>query len=226
MARCKSCSAPLPANSNRCDYCGIRNDVDLHGKHDFSINSQQSERNCPECNQPLQTIALMFEKAFEIERCSTCYGLFFDPGEIEILLQNTVSGVFDINRQQLSNINKDRYQQQQKFKYVKCPVCQVLMNRVNFGRRSGVIIDQCRKHGVWLNNGEITHLMEWKKAGGQLLHEKHIDTNQEKKRQRYPVSPNAGKPNKLSRPELFREQETDDLIDTVASVIFKLFDNT
>ena len=26
-------------------------------------------------------------------------------------------------------------------------------------------------HGIWLDNGELTHLMEWKKAGGQLLHE-------------------------------------------------------
>ena len=45
------------------------------------------------------------------------------------------------------------------------------MNRVNFGQRSAVVVDQCLIHGVWLDNSELTHLMEWKKAGGQLLHQ-------------------------------------------------------
>jgi Zn-finger nucleic acid-binding protein len=40
------------------------------------------------------------------------------------------------------------------------------MSRVNFGYRSGVVIDRCTNHGIWLDSGEITHLMEWKKAGG------------------------------------------------------------
>lgn len=37
--------------------------------------------------------------------------------------------------------------------------------------RSGVVVDRCRVHGIWLNSGEITHLMEWKKAGGQILND-------------------------------------------------------
>lgn len=47
----------------------------------------------------------------------------------------------------------------------------MMMRRMSFAYRSGVIIDQCSQHGIWLDNGEMTHLMEWKKAGGQLLHQ-------------------------------------------------------
>jgi Zn-finger nucleic acid-binding protein len=47
------------------------------------------------------------------------------------------------------------------------------MSRHVFGYRSGVVIDQCKGHGVWLDSGEVTHLLEWKKAGGQLLQDKH-----------------------------------------------------
>ena len=43
------------------------------------------------------------------------------------------------------------------------------MNRVNYGVKSGVIIDRCKNHGVWLDGGELRHLMEWMKMGGKLL---------------------------------------------------------
>ena len=34
------------------------------------------------------------------------------------------------------------------------------MNRVNYGSRSGVITDQCGKHGTWLESGELRSLLE------------------------------------------------------------------
>ncbi len=58
-----------------------------------------------------------------------------------------------------------------KVVYLKCPVCSNFMNRVSFGSKSGVVVDRCKEHGIWLNAGELRHLFEWKKAGGQLLHE-------------------------------------------------------
>ncbi len=218
MARCLSCSAPLPANTNLCSYCKVRNDVDLHGKHHFSISSKHSKRICPHCQIPLQTIKLKLQENFYIERCKSCFGLFFDPGEIETLLQSSVSNVFEINVKLLKNINKDRYQKKKQFSYIKCPVCRVLMNRVNFAHRSGVIIDRCKNHGIWLNNGEITHLMEWKKAGGQLLQEKNEQQLKQKKQKISAISSHDL--------PLYRHQpktlETE-LWDTVSSLVFKLF---
>jgi Zn-finger nucleic acid-binding protein len=168
MANCKSCSAPLNANTDLCKYCGVRNDVDLQDKYDYSIEDAGFDRICPRCNIALQTIDLKIEVHLHIERCSECFGLFFDPGELEVLLDNAVSGEEAINLKHIQNINNDRYQSA-KVTYIKCPVCRILMNRVNYGYHSGVVTNQCRKHGIWLDNGEITHLMEWKKAGGQLL---------------------------------------------------------
>jgi Zn-finger nucleic acid-binding protein len=169
MAVCKSCSAPLAANTNLCQYCGVRNDVDLQARQDYTVTSQLSDRLCPNCHTFLQTIDLKINGHFYIERCDTCFGLFFDPGEVEELLESSVAGVFSANLALIDTINQERYPLAHKVKYVKCPVCQVLMNRVNFGYRSGVVADQCKAHGIWLDSGEIIHLMEWKKAGGQLL---------------------------------------------------------
>jgi Zn-finger nucleic acid-binding protein len=170
MASCKHCGAPLAANTNKCTYCDTRNDVDLHAKFPYKIEPSASNRTCPECEIPLQTISLLADENLYIERCEQCLGLFFDRGEIEYVLQNSVSQVHEINLEHIDNINKDRYRKPADFQYLKCPECGVFMNRVNFGQRSGVVVDQCMMHGIWLENGELTHLQEWKKAGGQLLH--------------------------------------------------------
>lgn len=219
MAQCNSCSAPLLANINLCRYCGVRNDVDLHGKHQYSIHSKQSKRICPECNEHLQTIDLNLNGPFLIERCEKCFGLFFDPEEIEILLESSVSNIFHINRKLLRNINKDRYQNHKKIRYIKCPVCLILMNRVNFGHRSGVIIDQCKKHGIWLDSGEITHLMEWKKAGGQMLHEQKSAKSARKPKRPAPIT-DSDFPSGMN----YRMSYEPTLIETVTSLVFKLFD--
>ena len=34
-----------------------------------------------------------------------------------------------------------------------------MMNRQNFGRRSGVIIDVCKGHGVWFEPGELSAVL-------------------------------------------------------------------
>lgn len=181
MAICKSCSAPLEANTNICQYCGVRNDVDLQDKQNYTVEDQQSERICPVCHLPLQTIDLKVNGHLYIERCQTCFGLFFDPGEIETLLDSSVSGVVTVNWQLLDNINQERYPVDHKVKYLRCPMCQELMDRVNFGYRSGVVVDQCKVHGIWLDSGEITHLLEWKKAGGELWSQQQAKSTSEER---------------------------------------------
>jgi len=168
MARCSNCNAPLPDGSPLCAYCGDRNDIDLKGIHYFTTHENDSPRTCPRCDVRLKTLDLKLKGRFLIDRCEDCLGLFFDPGELEALLEATVSNVFLIDRNGLDGINQNRLAQH-PVAYIKCPVCSQLMNRVNFGVRSGVIIDRCRAHGVWLDGGELRHLMEWMKLGGRLL---------------------------------------------------------
>lgn len=174
MAKCHYCSAPMPANSNVCRYCNIRNDVDLTGKHDYQLVQPESERHCPHCQIPLQTLDLNLNGPFFLDQCKDCFGLFFDTGQLETLLEKSVADVFHVNLQQLDAINQDRFQTDKPVKYIKCPVCQAFMRRHAFAYRSGVIIDQCNPHGIWLDSGEISHLLEWKRVGGQLLQNKKI----------------------------------------------------
>lgn len=223
MARCTSCSAPLLANTNRCLYCNSRSDVDLHAKHPYRVEKSVTHRICPNCEKPLQTIRLKMAEPLYIERCHACFGLFFDKGEIEMVLQNSVSNVFDINRQHIDNINKDRYPKQQKIRYVKCPECRRHMNRVNFGNRSGVVVDQCIVHGIWLDSGELTHLLEWKKAGGQLLHQQHAEALEKQQQQKQNVLPNAKTDYSAKTNGRFSNALDIDIVAAVAGLLDKLF---
>lgn len=50
--------------------------------------------------------------------------------------------------------------------------CGALMNRRNYGRSSGVILDLCSRHGVWFDAGELERLLAWVREGGLLGEEK------------------------------------------------------
>ena len=169
MANCTNCSAPLPQDSIQCTYCGSHNDTDLAGVHYYTTHELESERTCPRCAVSLKTIDLNIKGRFLIERCEECLGLFFDPNELEALLEATVANVFSINRSQLTAGKAAIDTSSRGAFYIKCPVCGKIMNRVNFGTNSGVIVDRCKDHGVWLDGGELRHLFEWMKAGGKLL---------------------------------------------------------
>lgn len=50
--------------------------------------------------------------------------------------------------------------------YLPCLVGEDLMVRRNFGGASGVIIDVCRNHGIWLDHSELEKVLGFIKKGG------------------------------------------------------------
>lgn len=50
--------------------------------------------------------------------------------------------------------------------YRRCAACQKMMNRVNFGRVSGIVIDLCKGHGVWFDPGELRSILAFVSNGG------------------------------------------------------------
>ena len=50
--------------------------------------------------------------------------------------------------------------------YRPCPRCGKLMNRINFGRLSGTVVDVCRGHGTFLDRGELHQVVRFIMEGG------------------------------------------------------------
>lgn len=166
---CTNCGAPLPPKSNICTYCETLNDVDLRAIHCGRSRGDQTPRLCPRCGIHLNRIELHIEGRLEIDRCERCLGIFFDPGELEALTESSVSKAYEIDHVRLHRIIEEEcIDSPHKATYVKCPDCGQLMNRKNYGSRSGVVVDQCRNHGIWLDGTELSQILKWVKAGGRI----------------------------------------------------------
>lgn len=51
-------------------------------------------------------------------------------------------------------------------RYRPCPQCSKMMNRQNFGRLSGTIVDTCSGHGTFLDRGELHQVVQFILDGG------------------------------------------------------------
>jgi len=67
-------------------------------------------------------------------------------------------------------------------RYLKCPQCMSLMNRMNYASRSGIIISVCRPHGIWLDRDRMLQIIEFIRAGG-LDRARRIETEELKEAQ-------------------------------------------
>ncbi len=188
MAKCKHCSAPLPSKSIICDYCGVRNDIEVQAKQ-FGVRLPKSHRDCPDCMIMLDSIDIGKNNRFIIEKCKRCYGLFFDLHELEKLLEESGTESYWVDHHKLHSLLQHPLHKDQVV-YRRCPVCSKLMQRKNYMDRSGVIMDVCAEHGIWLDAGELKQIQDWIKLGGKSnalkdeLDAKHRH-NREQRRKRH-----------------------------------------
>ncbi len=169
--KCTSCGGRLTGPMTFCPFCGVRQDVNLRQIH-FRDLGTDDNLPCPHCFTPLDVIEFDTEPAIRIERCTKCFGMFFNPGELEALLEAKTNPLVWLDPVQLNRIAEDfGYDHEQL--YLKCPMCAERMSHINFAGRSGVILDRCGAHGVWLEGNELRRLLEWWRAGGKHLHQQY-----------------------------------------------------
>ncbi len=59
-------------------------------------------------------------------------------------------------------------------RYLKCPQCANIMNRMNYAEHSGIVINVCQPHGVWLDRDEIQQIIQFISSGG-LEHAREVE---------------------------------------------------
>lgn len=98
-----------------------------------------------------------------------------------------------------------------RIRYRPCVECGKMMNRVNFGRISGAVVDVCRGHGTFLDAGELHQIVEFIHAGGlersreRQIEELHDTERRLEDRERH-ATWNRGAANPRDALGLFREQ--------------------
>jgi len=157
--KCLECGGRLEGPMTFCPFCGVRQDIDLRQIHFRDLGVEQA-LSCPQCETGLQVMELDLQPPLRIERCGACAGLFFNPGELEVVLDGQTHAVAWFDLLQLKQITED-FERPRGAVYRKCPICDQRMNHLNFGGRSGVVVDHCAAHGLWLEAGHLRRLAEW-----------------------------------------------------------------
>ena len=124
--------------------------------------------SCPRCSSPLQALAL---GAVHVRECSACGGLWIDPDALQNLCNAHEEHTAVVSA--LESRVPANPAAQDTVRYIPCPQCAKLMNRVNFAHSSGVIMDVCKSHGVWLDRGELQRVMGFVDHGGLAAARQH-----------------------------------------------------
>ncbi len=117
---------------------------------------------CPSCKGPLN-VAL--SEGAEVDVCVKCQGVWVDHIDDKSFLRLEAQSLTIDEIRRLRKIYEP-LGRVEEVKYRKCPICDDLMYRKNWGGYSGVIVDQCEQHGTWFDPGEAEKIREYVALGG------------------------------------------------------------
>jgi hypothetical protein len=93
----------------------------------------------------------------ELGYCPACRGVWFDAGELELLLAASglessapfLDGI--LHTAEASSTEKKR----------RCPICRRKMKKAFIDEDGKILIDVCHGgHGIWFDGGEVEHLLK------------------------------------------------------------------
>lgn len=104
--KCINCGGALQGTMTFCPYCGVRQDIDLRQVHFRDLGTDESQ-DCPSCESKLSVIEFDAGVPVRVERCGACHGMFFNPGELEALLDAQTNPLVWLDQVQMNQIGED-----------------------------------------------------------------------------------------------------------------------
>jgi len=196
VARCGACGALARLEADHCDYCGSallrdHRDLSLICPECFARNAEDGQfctacgvrfapepppetggaqtLPCPACEARMSRHGV---GGVPVHECPRCRGLWAPDESFNLLVRRAIEAYRTRGAQGALLGEGPRTSGgnplSQGVAYRKCPVCAGLMQRRNFQRRSGVIVDWCRGHGTWLDADELESIAGYIASGGTL----------------------------------------------------------
>ncbi len=201
VIRCSGCGASVPPDASQCPYCQAQLAtvacaacfalVPRSASHCPGCGAAMAARElvvangapCPACAKPLATAKV---GELEVQECLTCGGLWLDRAVFEQLgasreRQGALLGA-------LPAPSTPPLVKLEAVQYRPCPACKQRMNRTNYAKRSGVVLDVCKAHGIWFDKDELRRVLAFVSEGGlERARELEIEELKEAKRAAVPM---------------------------------------
>jgi Zn-finger nucleic acid-binding protein len=138
--------------SRHCPHCGVAAARDA--------GDAAEVLTCPRCTQPLESARV---GGVALHDCARCGGVWLDADSFREVTTSRESQAAVLA---FSPLDRAAQSPAETVRYAPCPSCGEMMNRVNFARISGVVLDTCRRHGTWFDRDELRRIVEFIRAGG------------------------------------------------------------
>lgn len=164
-AFCPRCMAYLTQGARYCSHCGAH-------AGDVSAIPETTSHACPRCGGEHRLIGVPVGEHHG-EACPRCEGLWVSQETFARVVADFSAP--ERQRPRGSGLARPGAPDSERprayeavVRYLPCPACGVRMARRNYLRVSGVILDLCPEHGVWLDKEELRHVADFLQEGGAL----------------------------------------------------------
>lgn len=108
---------------------------------------------CPVCHIPMIVVE---HEQIELDNCTDCAGVWFDAGELELLLETMQVEEHALSLDSILTSPEAKSSEKKR----KCPICGKKMKKATVGHKPEVLIDVCpRGDGLWFDKGEVGQLI-------------------------------------------------------------------
>jgi Zn-finger nucleic acid-binding protein len=201
---CPSCGAPVPSDATSCTHCGSRLAVVAcpscfgmvfagskfcsHCGAAIAREEVEADKTemCPRCQLAMESIVL---GTTHLHECPKCEGIWADTESLQKICADREQQAAVLGTASSLPANNNPLE---TVRYIPCPICNKLMNRVAFAHCSGVVVDVCKAHGTWFDKDELRRIVEFIRAGGLDVARADEIAELERKRQELKATQMAG----------------------------------
>lgn len=109
---------------------------------------------CPTCHDVMIVVE---QDKIELDHCASCSGVWFDAGELELMLERLGLDSRALSIAQAADLPAAKSTEKKR----RCPVCRRKMRKANIGQEPKVLIDICPNgDGLWFDGGEIQEIIK------------------------------------------------------------------
>ena len=147
---CPHCMEMMFVGTEFCPHCGAAATEVVAGG--------DTEHICPRCHVGLQKVQLGKVAACQ---CPHCGGMWADAKTFDMICSDAEAQTAATGLNLPPPVAPDPH-----VKYLQCPQCHSLMGRINYFNHSGIVLNVCRPHGLWLDRDQMGQIVEFIRSGG------------------------------------------------------------